>query len=314
MFDADLVDPITIDDLSPISTPARHLNLAGMQGGEGGRISIADIFALLTHGDVAGLLAALDIGFDPSDGPLISTNMQAALAETALLIASSVAERVRHDSAQNLDAAHRKQARINIGALFAGVAVKSAAYSVVGSDAGGLICVNAAAAARAITLPPLGDVGDGFCVAIKKVDTSFNVVTVTGTVDAVSNKLLRMPGQAVLLVSDNSNGTWRVVAEAGTVVTGTVAGASYERHADGRQVCRTLLSITPVANTPTAATFTYPVAFTSMESAQVSANTGATSFLYAAYSNLGTSAVDVYVHRTNTTLTSVSVTVAGRWF
>lgn len=119
------------------------------------------------------------------------------------------------------------------------VSSKNANYTVVAADAGALISVDASGANRTVTLPSLASVGNGFAVSVKKDDTSFNTVTITGTVDGVTNKVLRLPQQSAILVSDNTGGTWRVLAEAGTAYRGNNANGEYVRYADGKQECVT---------------------------------------------------------------------------
>lgn len=232
--------------------------------------------------------------------------------EKLALSKANLTQVVRHDVVQSLTLEVRRQARRNIGALVSGVAAKSADYTIVPADAAVLICMDASAGNRTVTLPSLASVGDGFSVVIEKIDTSYNTVTIAGTVGGVTNKVLRLPGQATVLVSDNTSGTWRIIAEAGTLLR--AADKSWERRADGWQICRTTVSITPVANTPTSVTWNYPMLFSDVPEIAATAHTLATTFQYAACSVKSAAAADICILRTNTTVTSASVVAEGPWF
>ncbi len=223
---------IRIGDLPEAQVLSRDHDIPVEMGGVTERTSAGLLLSLLS-GDAPEALDTLEkiaaaLGGDPN----FSETITAALGQKAALN-----QVVRHDAAQSLTPTQKKQACSNIGALVSSVAAKSADYTVVAADAGALISVDASAANRTIALPSLASVGDGFPVEIKKSDTSFKTVTIAGTVDGITNKVLRLPGQSVTLVSDNTSGTWRVLAEAGTVFFGGNVDGDYIRRADGTQEC-----------------------------------------------------------------------------
>lgn len=81
---------------------------------------------------------------------------------------------------------------------------QTGSYSVQASDKNKLITCDASGGAFAVTLLAAATAGDGFEVAIKKTDQTKNAVTITGTVDGLTNPTLTQPGQGVVLVSNGS--------------------------------------------------------------------------------------------------------------
>lgn len=85
------------------------------------------------------------------------------------------------------------------------VLTKAINYTVLTSDKGALILVDASAGARTITLPALADVETGFPVRVKKTDSSANIVTVDGnlaeTIDGATTFLLGDQYDAALFVA-----------------------------------------------------------------------------------------------------------------
>lgn len=180
---------------------------------------------------------------------------------------------VRGDAAQSLSVAQKAQAQVNIGALGASIATKSADYTVTTGDAGAVISVDANGAARTITLPSAVSAGAGFKVSIKKSDSSYNTVTIDGdgseTIDGAATKVLRLPFQSATIICDGSG--WKILDEAGTALRGSDANGEWERHANGTQSCLCLAAANQTAdqahgNGFRAAAdvgFTYPVPFAS---------------------------------------------------
>ncbi|OJF97563.1 gp53-like domain-containing protein [Pararhizobium antarcticum] len=107
------------------------------------------------------------------------------------------------------------------------------------------------------------------------------------------------------------------VATGAIVERGSNANGEYVRFADGTQICWGSITITPVANTPTSGSVTFPASFTSaIKSAQVTANTSAigTAVLGVSFGSLTNTGMDVFTYRVSTTLTGCNWTVIGRWF
>lgn len=113
------------------------------------------------------------------------------------------------------------------------ISPKAANYTVVAADIRSLLVVDAAAANRTITLPAANAVPAGFTVKVKKGDSSFNTVTVSGTIDGSANYLLRLPQQAAEFASDGSS--WYLAGESGTAYVATTAGGRVVRFANGWQ-------------------------------------------------------------------------------
>jgi hypothetical protein len=110
-------------------------------------------------------------------------------------------------------------------------------------------------------------------------------------------------------------------APTGAVVEhGSNANGRFTRFADGTQFCFGGLDITPVANTPTSAPWTFPAAFVSSTTAnlsilvtQNSAVPGST-VQEVSFASPTTTGADIFVYRTNTTSTNIRCMAIGRWF
>jgi hypothetical protein len=112
------------------------------------------------------------------------------------------------------------------------------------------------------------------------------------------------------------------VSQVGGVPTGAIieqgsnANGNYIRYANGVQECWGARFITPVANTPTSGAVTFPIAFSAVQSIQVSPDTsvpGTTvqGWSFALFTNTGCL---LFVTRTNTTNTALYWRAIGRWF
>lgn len=119
-------------------------------------------------------------------------------------------------------------------------------------------------------------------------------------------------GNAVGTVSQSAG-----VPTGALIGSGSNANGSYTRLADGTQMCWHTFSITPSgANTPTLATWTFPIAFSAapiMHVSVVSTVPGTTVTGWSA-GVATTTTSPVYVTRTNTTTTVMLVYAIGRWF
>jgi hypothetical protein len=107
------------------------------------------------------------------------------------------------------------------------------------------------------------------------------------------------------------------VPTGGIVSRGTNTNGYFVRYADGTQMTWRSISITPVANTVTAATATHAASFstTTNLAAATTTNVSATQLQRpACVTSLGTASVSVNILRTNTTATTCYVVVTGRWF
>lgn len=121
---------------------------------------------------------------------------------------------------------------------------------------------------------------------------------------------------------EQSAGVLGTVAMAGGMPTGAIlqtgsnANGSFLRFADGTMVCwRIGFSITPVANTPTFATWSFPSTFIAAPAIFVTAQTtniGLT-VMGVSYANPTTTTADIYVYRTNTTATTMAIFAVGKW-
>src|SRR5690606_35920192 len=119
------------------------------------------------------------------------------------------------------------------------VAAKSTDYEVVESDDGNVITVDAAVAARTITLLPAATAGNGFKLIVKKIDSSANTVTIDGssaeTVDGATTKVLRLQYQSMALICDGT--AWHVMGEGTVFSSGSNPNGHFVRFANGFQKC-----------------------------------------------------------------------------
>lgn len=308
---------LRIGDLPEAVGPSLNYYIPVEMGGITERIS-AGLLLFLLSGDVPDDLDTLEkIAASLGGDPNLSETITAALGQKA---ASN--QVVRYEAVQSLTPTQKKQARSNIGALVSSVAAKSADYTVVAADAGALISVDASAANRAIALPSLASVGDGFPVEIKKSDTSFNTVTITGTVDGATNKVLRLPQQSAVLVSDNTAGTWRVVAEAGTAYYGSNANGHFVRHANGEQKCwaesvasqDATQASGGVYRCSSATTWTFPIGFITAPPTIGNQASGSTSWIGTSSATANDSQVRRYAAVSDAAVIDIRAQAQGRWF
>lgn len=106
------------------------------------------------------------------------------------------------------------------------------------------------------------------------------------------------------------------VPTGGLIERGSNANGEYVRLADGTQICWVQQSITPVANTWTTASGTWPAAFSAVPNAVASAASTAWGNTLQQV-NMNSYDATTYafgVYRTNTTATSVRCIAVGRWF
>jgi hypothetical protein len=98
---------------------------------------------------------------------------------------------------------------------------KSADYTVAESDRDKLILVDATSAGVTITLPAAATAGNGFRVAIKKIDSSGNAVTIDGnlseTIDGNTTSTLSTQYDTENLISDGTN--WHAILNIGNPTT-----------------------------------------------------------------------------------------------
>jgi len=88
-------------------------------------------------------------------------------------------------------------------------AAKTGAYTVVETDIGKTILVDATGGAVTITLLAAATAGDGFALTVKKVDASANAVTVDGdaseTIDGATTYVLTEENEAVTVETDGTD-------------------------------------------------------------------------------------------------------------
>jgi hypothetical protein len=137
--------------------------------------------------------------------------------------------------------------------------------------------------------------------------------TLTGALDATN---LTRDGSQVYS-RDNILGT---VSESSGVPTGAIiergsnANGDYVRFADGTQICWNNEIVTPVANTYTSYTWTFPAAFSVTPSITVSANSASAAVVNTQFSSPSATSAGIGINRTNTTNTTLSSQAIGRWF
>lgn len=98
---------------------------------------------------------------------------------------------------------------------------KSASYQTVESDRDKLISVDATSGAATITLLAAATAGDGFMLAVKKIDSSGNAVIIDGnsseTIDGAATLSLSNQYEVALLISNGTS--WSVINSAATQST-----------------------------------------------------------------------------------------------
>jgi hypothetical protein len=126
------------------------------------------------------------------------------------------------------------------------------------------------------------------------------------------NAWFKVNPQMVGTVSQSSG-----VPTGAIVERGSNANGQYVRYADGTQICWGNITITPVVNTPTGVSITFPAAFSSDSKVpSVTANTtqiGST-VIGVSFSALTNTGMDIYAYRSTTTGIGCYWTVTGRWF
>lgn len=128
---------------------------------------------------------------------------------------------------------------------------------------------------------------------------------------------------AGIQVRTRYNGTWSPWTGFGDVSSdnfGSLSGSGgdqmggYTKYANGLLVCFVNCRITPVANSMTTRTWTFPVAFAVARPAiSVTADTAATTVANASFSGPSTTSVDIGLVRSNTSTTYIGAIAIGRW-
>lgn len=92
---------------------------------------------------------------------------------------------------------------------------KSSNYTVLTTDKGSLILVDASSGPVTITLPPLEDIDTGFPLKVKKVDSSANIVTIDGnlaeTINSLTTVTLGVLNDSIDIIASAS--AWDIVGE-----------------------------------------------------------------------------------------------------
>jgi hypothetical protein len=156
-----------------------------------------------------------------------------------------------------------------------------------------------------------------------RIDSAGNVGIATTSpataldVNGTANATNLTRGGSQVYSRDNIVGT---VSQASGVPTGEIiergsnANGDYVRFADGTQICWNNQVVTPVANTYTSYTWTFPAAFSVTPSITVSANSAATAVVNTQFSSPSATSANIGINRTNTTNTTLSSQAIGRWF
>lgn len=199
-------------------------------------------------------------------------------------------------------------------------AAKTANYTVVAGDNQALLSIDCAGANRTVTLPAANAVPEGFTINLKKIDTTFNYVTIAATVDGVANPTIRLPQQSATIVSDGTS--WMLLAECNTIFYGSGVNGSYERHANGWQVCMSpgfSLDATTAAGSifktgSAVATWTFPAEFVS-NPITAAVVTGNAETHWATARALGTTSAVLHAFApASSTSRGVQATATGRWY
>lgn len=197
-----------------------------------------------------------------------------------------------------------------------GYSGKTTTYAVTASDNGLIIGASATGGAFTITLPDVADVPSGFFIVVKKTDTGANAVTIATTagqtIDGASTRLLRMPQQSVALL--RTGATWLVIAEGNITQSGSNPNGDYVRHADGTMHAWGSITVTPVANTLTTGTVTFPLAFASAPKVQTTMNFGSNTQTNSGFQTVTATTAAIAVLRTNTTDMLINWQASGRWY
>lgn len=193
---------------------------------------------------------------------------------------------------------------------------KTANYTVVVADNGAYIGVSASGGARTIALPAAASVPVGFHVTIKKVDTSANTVTLdpdaSETIDGATTKVLRLSQQAVTVA--NTGSAWLIIDEGVTSEKGSNANGDYVRYANGYMRAWGAITITPVANTITTGTATFPLVFAAAPKVGVTMNYGSNTQTACGFQTVTTTTALIAVLRTNTSDMVCNWSADGAWY
>lgn len=169
-------------------------------------------------------------------------------------------------------------------------------------------------------LPAANAVPEGFTINLKKIDATFNFVTVTATVDGVVNPTIRLPQQSATFVSDGTS--WMLLAECNTIFYGSGAGGTYERHANGWQECVSsgfsidaTITASNIWKTGSAvATWTFPAEF-SANPVVTATGTGNAETHWATARTLNATSAALHVFAPiSSTGRGVQATAVGRWY
>lgn len=118
-----------------------------------------------------------------------------------------------------------------------GTTTKTANYTVLSTENGTVFFGDATSGTVTFTLPSAVTVGSGFRVIFKKIDSSANLVTLSGvsaqTIDGQPTRSMRLQYQSVAIVSDGAN--WNVMSEGSVFASGSNANGNYIRFSDGTQ-------------------------------------------------------------------------------
>jgi len=103
------------------------------------------------------------------------------------------------------------------------------------------------------------------------------------------------------------------------IINGSNANGVFIRFADGTQICQHNVSITPVANTPTSTTWTFPASFAGVGGdvavfATAESIVPGSIVVEVSASGISTTSANVFMFRTDTTTTTVRCMAIGRWF
>lgn len=94
---------------------------------------------------------------------------------------------------------------------------------------------------------------------------------------------------------------------------GSNANGDYVRFAEGTQICWGSILITPVPDTPTAGTVTFPAEFIAPPSVSAIANSAASTYVRTTFASPAATSFDVVATRTNDVATTHNWQAMGRW-
>lgn len=115
------------------------------------------------------------------------------------------------------------------------VADKVANYTVLKTDVGKVISMDASGGSKTITLPSAADAGDGFKLMLRKSDSSANTVIIDGSgaelINGAATYTLRLPNQALAIICDGT--AWRIMSSGEIFESGSTATGDYIKFANG---------------------------------------------------------------------------------